>query len=196
MIIGHYATALIPYQRHPKAPLWLFLFAAIFLDAIWLTLALFGHEVPTPDGFLDATLLHLQVDMPFSHDLLPVLGWSLLMAAIAAVITRSKAVAIWCGALVLVHEASDLLGGFKHYVHGSDSMLIGLGLYNSVPELALLFEALLGVACTAWFIHARQREGRPISVSGKKILYAIFIGGAVFQLGFARVSLAEILGLS
>lgn len=196
MIIGHYATALIPHQKYPKAPLWLFLFAAIFLDAIWLTLALFGLETPHPGGFLDASLLNLQVDMPWSHDLLPVLGWSVLMAIIALALTRSTPVALWCAALVLVHEVSDLLGGFKHYVYGADSQLIGLGLYNTIPELALLFEGLLGVACTAWFVRARKNKGQPISAGGVKLLYAIFIGGAAMQLVFARVSLGSLLGLT
>ncbi len=196
MIIGHYATALIAYQKQPTAPLWLFLFAAIFLDAVWLTLALFGYEVPSPDSFLDATLLHLKVDMPISHDLLPVLGWALVMAALAALISRSRAVALWCGALVLVHELSDLLGGFKHYVYGNDSALIGLGLYNSIPELALLFEAMLGAGCVAWFVAARRQQGKPVSSGGVKILYAIFIGGAAMQLVFARSSLGSLLGLA
>jgi len=195
MIIGHYATALIPYQKQPSAPLWLFLFAAIFLDAVWLTLALFGHEVPTPDGFLDATLLHLQVDMPWSHDLLPVLGWSVVMAVFGGLLTRSGAVALWCGALVLVHEASDLLGGFKHYVYGTDSALIGFGLYNSMPELALFFEGLLGAVCVAWFVAARRKKGKPVSAGGVKLLYGIFIGGAAMQLVFARTSLGSLLGL-
>ncbi|MDF1781454.1 MAG: hypothetical protein P1U67_09180 [Alcanivoracaceae bacterium] len=196
MVIGHYATALIPYQKHPTAPLSLFLFAAIFLDAVWLALALIGIETPHPAGLLDASLLNLHVDMPWSHDLLPVLGWAMLMSVIGWGVTRSKAVALWCGALVVVHEISDLLAGFNHYVAGTDSQLIGLGLYSRAPELALLFEGLLGVVCTAWFIRARRSEGCPVSKQGGYLLYAIFIGGAAMQLIFARSSLGVLFGIT
>lgn len=196
MIIGHYATALIPYQKHPEAPLSLFLVAALLLDFLWLGFALFGLEAPHPPGMFDATLIGLQVEMTWSHDLIPVIGWALLMAAAAFAITRSSAVAMWCGALVVVHEISDWIGGFTHHVYGPESMALGLGLYSRVPELSLLFEAALGVACTWWFVRARAKEGRPVSRRGAITLYSIFIGFAAVQLAFTRVSLGELLGVS
>ena len=51
MIGGHYATALVPYtQLERKAPLWLFLTAAMVIDFVLITLVVGGIETATPVG--------------------------------------------------------------------------------------------------------------------------------------------------
>ena len=57
MIMGHFATALVPYQKcrgNPKASFWLFLLAAQFLDFLMLGFMALGMETVTPENFFDS----------------------------------------------------------------------------------------------------------------------------------------------
>jgi hypothetical protein len=203
VILGHYATALIAQQRAPRVPVWLLLAAANLPDLVWLILAAVGLEAPSPASVLDASFANLTVEMTYSHDLAPAFGLAAIAAAGAYIVTlqstATRAVAAvagaWCAALVLGHEASDLVAGFEHHMAGPRSPSIGLDLYRQAPELALVLEALLGAACVAWFTRARAREGRPLSRATVWSLYAIFVAGTLAWLPIARRPLGELLGV-
>ena len=203
MILGHYATALIAHQRAPRLPVWLLLATANLPDLLWLVLAAVALEAPHPASVLDASFANLTVEMTYSHDLVPALGLAALAAAgtylltVQSTATRAVASAAgaWCGALVLGHEASDLVAGFEHHMAGPRSPSIGLNLYGQAPELALVLEALLGAACVAWFTRARARDGRPLSRTTVWSLYAIFVAGTLGWLPIARRPLGELLGV-
>ncbi len=195
MLLGHYATALVPHHRLPRAPVWLWMAAANLPDFVWLVLAALGLETPRPTSILQASFANLRVDMRYSHDLLPLLGLAALAGGAAYLLTRDHRVAGWCVALVVLHEMCDLLAGFPHHVVGPDSALIGLNLYGRAPELALLLDAGVGAACVWWFVRAEARAGRRVAPGTRRGLYALFVLGTLMWLPAARTPLAVWLGL-
>lgn len=194
MVLGHYATALIPHQRVPTAPFWLFLLAANLLDFAWLAFALAGPEMPAPGSMFEATFHNIRVEMPYTHDGFAVGVWVLVGFGLGFAVTRQIAPALWCGALVIVHELCDLLSGFEHYLY-DDVFPIGLNLYGRAPELALVFEAAFGGVCVWWYLRARAAQGKPVSVATGRWLYVVFIGGALSFLPIARTPMGHWLGM-
>ena len=194
MIVGHYATALLPWSRAPRAPLWLYLVCAQALDFLWLGLAAAGVEAPSPSSILDVTFANLRVQMVVSHDALPVLGWAALTAGVVLAVTRDGRVALWCGALVVGHLLCDLLSGFGHTLCGAGSPAIGLDLYGRAPRLALVIEAVFGAACVLAFAASERRQGRPLTIRRQAALHAVFVGGALAWLPTATTPLGRWLG--
>src|ERR671933_328038 len=136
-----------------------------------------GVEAPQPKSLLAASFLNLRVEMTYSHDLVSSGVLAVGAAALGYVITRRRAVALWCLALVVAHEACDLVVGFPHHVLGPASAGVGLGLYGRAPEVAFGLEAVFGASCVAWFRRARARRGRPVSRRTTWGLYLVFIVG-------------------
>lgn len=181
MVAGHYAMALVAYERQRSAPLWLLLFASIFLDLLMIALVLFGVETMAPPEGVRPSLTAMQVDMTFSHDLVPVLLWSVALAGFGWWLTRRLAIAVWTGALVLLHEAADFLSGFPHHLLGPGTAELGLGLYFRAPLLALAIELVVAVACVWWFCRRTDLpRGRQIA------LYALAVAGVAAMLPLAR----------
>ena len=181
MVAGHYATALVAYERERTAPLWLLLFASIFLDLLMITLVLLGVETMAPPEGIKPSLAAMRVDMTFSHDVVPVLLWSAAIAGFAWWWTRRLAIAAWAAVLVLLHEIADFVSGFPHFVLGPGTREVGLGLYFRAPLLALAIELAVGLACVWWFC---SRTDLP---RGRRIaLYALVIGGVAAMLPLAR----------
>ena len=180
MVVGHYATALVAKKHVPEAPLWLFLVASILLDWLLVIFVIAGIEEMKPAAD-SLAFTKMTVNMTYSHDLLPVLGWCVAMALAAFAITRNARIALVAGALVALHEIFDFLAGFSHYVMGPDSMKLGFGLYHSAPLTALAISApltalaielVLGLACVWWFVKDSQ-------LSRGKVygLYAVIVLG-------------------
>jgi hypothetical protein len=193
MIVGHYATALVATEKAPRAPFWWLLIASNIADFVMLLLVVVGIEKMEPSSMFEATLSNLRVDMTYSHDVLPALGWTVGVGLLAFVIWRDVPTAIWSAILVAFHEVCDLVSGFHHYIYGPETTRVGLALYTNAPELALAIEVALGVACVWWFARSRSGRGMPVSSWGKRWLYGIVILGPLAQLGTARTSLSDLL---
>ncbi|MEM9291867.1 MAG: hypothetical protein AAGD01_09320 [Acidobacteriota bacterium] len=174
MIVGHYATALVAKGRVPQGPLWLYLLASQLQDFAMLILVALGIESLGSGSFIEFSYKHSPTDMVWSHDLVPSLFWAVAMAGFAWVITRSRAIALVCGILVVGHEVSDLIAGFPHQIAGHGTPVIGLHLYTAAPELAFFLEMLLGIACVAYFIKARRDQNLPLS-RGQQIGLFLFV---------------------
>ncbi|MHB2017616.1 MAG: hypothetical protein ACYCW6_11770 [Candidatus Xenobia bacterium] len=195
MIVGHYATALFPRHRFPRAPFWLFLLCAQLADFLWLAFAFIGLEPTDPKSFLDASLQNLHVNMLYSHNLMPTLLLAATVTLAVLLWRRGLKQALWCGALVVLHFLCDLIVGYEHGLFGRDSSPIGLNLYYYNPYLALCLEAAFGATCVAWFVDAEAAAGRPLSRRKIVTLYSIFIGGALIWLPIAVTPLRSLLGL-
>jgi hypothetical protein len=74
-------------------------------------------SITRPDA-LRPGLATMVIDMYYGHDIAPVAFWAIVMAGFAYLVTRKRAIALWAGGLVLLHEAVDLLSGFPHFVLG------------------------------------------------------------------------------
>lgn len=159
MFIGHYASALVAYEQERDAPLWMFLLAGMSLDLLMYAFVGLGLErLELESSASDLAFANLTVDMTFSHDLVPVAGWSAAVGGLGYAVTRSRSVAMWCAGLVLFHEACDLVVGFPHHVMGPATSQVGAGLYYAAPLWGWWLETAMSLGCVLWFT---SRTGLP-----------------------------------
>ena len=187
MFMGHYATALIPYEKlrtKTQTPFWVFLLAAQFLDILMMALVVGKIESLSPQDRDLARFHNMQTDMFVSHDILPVIGWAFAFSTIIWLITKQRIIALWCAGLILFHELLDYLVGFEHRIFderifGINGDWIGLNLYHKAPVLGLGIEALLCSICILWFFNQRSKKDNPVSIRLKIGLPLLLIGGCL-----------------
>lgn len=195
MIVGHYAAALIPYSRLKQHPFWLLLLCANVPEFFWLTLALLDVEPASPPSLFDATFQNLQVAMTWSHNLVPGLIQGVVVAAVVALWFRNRTLALWCGALAIIHVLCDVFVGFEHQLLGPDSPTTSLNTYGTMPHVAIAIELVFAVACVAWYQRSERLQGRPLPRGQLAALYAVFIVGIAAWLPAATMPLREVLGM-
>jgi membrane-bound metal-dependent hydrolase YbcI (DUF457 family) len=193
MIVGHYAAALVPYSRLEGRPLWLLLVCANVPEFLWLVLALAGVEPTSPASLLDATFPNLDVHMTYSHNLVPALIQGVIVFALVQAIWRDRPLALWCGALTVVHVLCDLLVGFKHELLGPDSPQVSLDTYGHAPVLAIAIELVFALGCVYAYLTMEQRRGRPLTRRRGVALYAVFAVGILIWLPATTTPLREAL---
>jgi hypothetical protein len=142
IFIGHYAVALGTKRLAPTVSLGALFLAAQWADLLWPTLVLAGveHFTIRPGS---TTVTPLDFDYyPYSHSLLMLLGWGIVVGLIYRVVTgRPWRAAVVLAALVPSHWVLDVI------VHRPDMPIapvvgprLGLGLWNSLPgTLAIEF---------------------------------------------------------
>ncbi len=140
MFLGHFAVAFGAKAAAPKVSLGSLFLAAQFIDLLWPSLLMLGIEqvriapVHPPGPPLEFT------HYPFSHSLLAVLGWSVLIGAAYFLLRREGRGALVMGLAVLSHWLLDLLAHYPDLpLYPGASPLLGLSLW-SWPELEMLFE--------------------------------------------------------
>ncbi|MBI5451792.1 MAG: hypothetical protein HY940_10605 [Gammaproteobacteria bacterium] len=163
MFIGHFAAGLGAKALAPRASLGTLFLAAQFIDLLWPTLLLAGIEqVRIAPGITRVTPLDF-THYPYSHSLLAVLGWALLVATAYLLRTRERRAAIVLGALVLSHWLLDAL------VHRPDLPLypggaqrIGLNLWSSLGGTLIIELTLFtaGLWCYLRTTTAADTTGR------------------------------------
>ena len=162
MFVGHTAVALAAKRQAPRVSLGWLVAAAFGLDLIWPVLLLLGVEhvsiVPGATAF-NALVFD---SYPWSHSLVMACVWGTLAAGLVAWRGAPRGLAILVGAVVVSHWFLDAV------VHVPDlplwpnaSLLIGLGLWNSVPGTLLVEGALyiLGIAAYVSGTRAKDRIG-------------------------------------
>lgn len=133
MFIGHFGVGLAAKKVTHKPSLATLFFASQFIDLLWPILLMLGLEhVEIDPGNTVVTPLNF-VDYPFSHSLVGVLFWGIVVGGIYYAFKRDKRNAIIVGLLVLSHWILDL---FTHrpdllLVPGGDTY-VGMGLWNSM----------------------------------------------------------------
>lgn len=199
MVMGHYATALIPYayaENRRLAPFWFFLLATQMLDFIMLFFVMIGIERVEPTNFFEASFRHIVVDMTYSHDIIPVIIWALLFAVLTLALFKSKRLALIVFGLTVLHELMDLLVGFEHYWFGapsnSEAMTFGFGLYNTAPVIGILIELALCAALLIWYFRQRAKNNSPVRKQSKIVLSAVLLGFTAFLLVIANQSLVDL----
>lgn len=180
MFIGHFAVALAAKRAVPVVSLGTLFLAAQFLDLLWPTLLLLGLEqVVIAPGITTVTPLDF-THYPWSHSLLMVAGWSVLLGAAHYALKGSVRAALVIGLLVLSHWLLDLL------VHrpdlpltpAADSPLLGLGLWFSLPATVVVELSLfaLGAALYLRATDAIDRIGRWAPWALLTLLLCIYMG--------------------
>lgn len=164
MFIGHYALALGAKRVAPGVSLGTLFFASQFADLLWPTLLVLGYEAVEIDpGNTLMTPLNF-VSYPYSHSLVMLLVWSMVIALLYRAIRGARPISIaTVGVLVFSHFVLDWI------THRPDMPLtiggatkVGLGLWNH-PGTTLALESVMfigGALLYAMATRARDRVGQ------------------------------------
>ena len=195
MVMAHYATALIAYaytKKQDLAPFWVFLLASQFLDFMMVFLVFIGIEKVEPSAIFATSFLNMRVDMSYSHDLYPVLLWSVLLAVLLGSVYKKYILGFWVLGLMLMHEFFDFLIGFEHYLFKAGSAAFGFNVYNTIPFIGISLEAVLCFILVYWYIDKRQKDGEVFSRKRKLQFYVLFVGFTLALLPIASQPLNAI----
>lgn len=195
MLAGHFTTALVAKQQAPRGHIAYYLVASQLPDLLWLVFHYLGLEPTQPDNLMAVSLDTMQVDMTYSHDLLPMVGWIALTVLAGRAMFGAWRPGWLGGALVVVHALTDYVGGYPHNVFGPETHEIGTGMYRTAPYLAVALEAGFTLAVMAWVIRVDARAGTRRSRATWTVWALVFGGGVMFMFASADLSLAEVTGL-
>ncbi|MFT5681119.1 MAG: hypothetical protein ACI8RZ_002025 [Myxococcota bacterium] len=196
LVVGHFATALVARQQAPHGPFAFYLAISQFPDMLWHAFHFLGIEPTLPANPMMASLDNMQAEMTYSHDLLPTLGWIVLVVLMGRGLFGSWRSGLTGGALVVVHMFCDAISGHTHYIFGPDSAAIGLGLYATAPYLALAIEGVFTLAVMAWVFRTDARAGVRRSRATLMVWVAVFAGGLMAMFPSADLSLVEMTGMA
>lgn len=146
----------------PRLPVALLLLAALFVDVLWGIAIDTGLEhARIAPGITRASALDLY-DFPWSHSLLAVVFWSLLVGGAFFLWRRNRKGAVVLGLLVLSHWFLDFASHRPDMPIGIHGPYVGLGLWNSVPATIAVEEAMAiaGVWLYLTATRARNAAGR------------------------------------
>ncbi|MGE5353342.1 MAG: metal-dependent hydrolase [Acidobacteriota bacterium] len=182
MFIGHFGAALAAKKLDDKPSLGTMFLASQFIDLLWPVLMLAGIEkIKIEPGNSAFTPLNF-IYYPFSHSLLFVLIWALLIGGIYYLIKKNLKSSVVLGALVLSHWVLDLISHVPDLpLYPGGNLKVGLGLWNFV-SLTVLVEGLIFIAGAALYIFSTRAENRKGTVglwSLLLFLLAIYITNMV-----------------
>ena len=144
----------------PKASLGTLVFAAVFLDAVWPVLVLFGIErfriVAGYTAINPFEFLHY----PWSHSLLMAAVWAVLFAIVYQTVKGDHAGATWVGIAVASHWVLDCVThrpDLPLYPGGGERL--GLALWQSWPA-TFAVEGSMFVGAVALYLRTTRSRDR------------------------------------
>jgi hypothetical protein len=159
MFIGHFGVGLGAKASAPRVSLGTLFFASQFIDLLWPALLLFGVEHVEIVPGVAITPLEF-TSYPYSHSLLLVCVYGLLLGAGYYLLRKHLKSAIVIGLCVVSHWFLDLI------VHRPDlplapgaSAKLGFGLWNSLPG-TLLVEGLVFAAGIILYLRVTKAKNR------------------------------------
>lgn len=174
MFIGHYGVGLAAKKPAPTISLGTLILAAQWLDLIWPIFLLLNIEhVTIHPGDTNTTPLDFDY-YPFSHSLIFVLGWSIVLGVVYFLIKKNKTNALIVGLLVLSHWLLDLI------VHRPDLPIlpngpdVGFGLWNSVIATIIVEGAVFIIGSMIYLKRTKAKDN-----TGKISLWSLLIFLAV-----------------
>ena len=160
MFIGHFAIALGAKKYAPEASLGMLFLACQLADLVWPNLVLLGIETfEIEPGNTVLTPLRF-THYPYSHSLLMLLVWSILLAGVYSLIRGGgKRAAMVIAVVAISHWFLDFLTHRPDMpITPNETSLVGLGLWN-YPVLAVPVELLLFALGTWIYInHTRALD--------------------------------------
>ncbi|MFK8101353.1 MAG: hypothetical protein AB8G15_02465 [Saprospiraceae bacterium] len=195
MLAAHYGTAMIAYQKYPKGTLLYFLFASQLQDFLWFSFHYLGLEVTTPDDVFDTTVSNMAVDMLYSHDLIPLFAWLLIIFLIGKFIFKETKIGLAGAILVLGHFALDFFSGHPHHIFGIDSHQVGLGNYASNVFLAIGVEVVATILILWYFFRQESKLKIKRTRKNRNSIIGLFIFGILFMLSIAIIPFREIFSI-
>jgi len=186
---------LVAYQKYPKGTLLYFLFASQLQDLLWFIFHYLGLERTTPDDVFDTTVSNMAVNMLYSHDLIPLIAWLIIIFFIGKFIFKDTKIGLVGVALVLGHFVLDFFSGHPHHIFGIDSATVGLGNYATNVFQAIAIEAVATVVILWYFFSQESKNGVLRSSKNKASIIGLFVFGIVFMLSIATTSFRELFGI-
>ncbi|MBX9959678.1 MAG: hypothetical protein K2Y15_06030 [Burkholderiaceae bacterium] len=182
MFIGHFALGFAAKSAAPQVSLGTLFLAAQFIDLLWPTFLFMGLERVRIEPGATAVVPLIFEHYPYTHSLLAVLGWAVLIGGLHYLLMRDRRSAGVLGLLVLSHWVLDLL------VHKPDLQIlpwsdtvVGLRLWSSLT-LTLALEVplfMLGVWLYARSTRAGDAGGRWGLVGLVLFLFVVYAGNVL-----------------
>lgn len=182
MFLGHFALGFAAKSAAPRVSLGTLFLAAQFIDLLWPTFLFMGLERVRIEPGATAVVPLVFEHYPYTHSLLAVLGWAVLIGGLHFLLLRDRRSAIVLGLLVLSHWVLDLL------VHKPDlqilpwsNTVVGLRLWTSLT-LTLALEVplfMLGVWLYARNTRAGDAAGRWGLVGLVLFLFVVYAGNVL-----------------
>ena len=160
MFIGHFGVGFAAKKFIKKTSLGTLFLAAQFIDLLWPFFVIFGIEKVTIDiGNTAFTPLDF-VYYPFSHSLLGVVIWALLFGAVYYLIKKDLKTSLILGILVLSHWILDFITHRPDLplLLGNDSLLVGLGLWNSIIATVIIESIIFIVGVYFYFAVTKAKN--------------------------------------
>ena len=133
MFIGHFALGLAAKRVTPRVSLAVLFAAAQLADLLWPVFVAAGLEqVRIDPGNTAFTPLDF-VSYPYSHSLLMLVVWGVLLASACRPFARGRRAFVVIGALVVSHWLLDFVTHRPDLPLYPGGRKVGLGLWNSVP---------------------------------------------------------------
>ena len=195
MLAGHYATALVAYQKYPKGTLLYFLLASQLQDLLWFIFHYLGLDKTTPNDVFDTTVSNMAVNMLYSHDLIPLIVWLIIIFLIGKFTFKDNKIGLVGSTLVLSHFVLDFFSGHPHHIFGLDSGTVGLGNYATNVYQAIAIESVAIVVILWYFFSQENKNGIQRSAKNRASIIGLFIFGIIFMLSIATTSFRELLGI-
>jgi hypothetical protein len=156
MFVGHLGVALAAKRATPSTSLGWLVGAVTAADLLWPIFLLMGVErVRIEPGATPVTPLVFEA-YPWSHSLLMLIAWGLLLAAIARAFGASARAGWWIAGLTVSHWVLDVI------THVPDMPLwpgasprFGLSLWNSIAA-SLVIEGALWIACLTLYLRSQK----------------------------------------
>ncbi len=170
MFIGHFAVGFAAKRAVPRVSLAMLFVAAQFADLLWPVLVLAGLEqVRIDPGNTAFTPLDF-VSYPWSHSLVTLIAWGLLLGGIYRGIAGGRRSFAVLAILVVSHWFLDWITHRPDMPIYPGGPKFGLGLWNSIPA-TVVTETLLFAA--GLFIY--MRATRPRTGAGRWGLNALAV---------------------
>lgn len=161
MFLGHYAVAFAAKRVAPRTSLGTLFFGAQFADLLWPNLVLAGVERFTIEpGITAATPLNF-THYPWSHSLIAMSLWALLVGAVYFAAKRYAAGALVLALCVVSHWFLDFASHRPDMPLLFNGPFVGLELWRSVPA-TIIVESLLFLCAVLLYVRTtapRNRKG-------------------------------------
>ena len=161
MFIGHFGVGFAAKKVIPKTSLGTLLLASQFIDLLWPFFVILGIErVAIDPGNTAFTPLDF-IYYPFSHSLLGVVIWALIFGVVYYFIKKNLKSSFILGLLVLSHWILDFITHRPDLplFLGSDSQLVGLGLWNSIIATVII-ESIIFIAGVYFYFAVTKAKNK------------------------------------
>lgn len=160
MFIGHFAVGLAAKKLNPKPSLGTYFLAAQFPDLLWPTLLLLNVEKVAINHDASAPVPLSFTHYPFSHSLLAVLGWAVLIGGMYFLLKKNKTAALLIGLCMVSHWILDVAVHVPDLpLYPGNSPQYGLGLWK-MKGVEMIVELILFIAGAAMYWNATKAKNK------------------------------------